>query len=647
MPGSDRTNSEKLSILLSWFEENKVTYNEEALEVVEQKVVKRGSNIVSVDGFGIVARRNLEEEEPLVVIPKSAVISAATSALANIFFDEDLGGSLALCIAVMYEISLGKESPWYGYLQSLPQRADIPMLWDSQARGWLRGTGVSGWIERDEQNLKEDFEGLQKLVADYPLIFVSQNDIDWKSSACFLDVASLVSSRAFMVDVHRGNSMVPFADIFNHKTAGENVHIESEEMVCPLCGEAFGCEHMDGLENMDAEEENDDDDDNEQHSDEDDEDEDHEAHGHVDHDDCSDCGDCGDDEEDSDENSDSEEMGEELPMLVDEAGIPIEEEEHAASGNEDSEQEQDSEDDGFEDEDSEDGDGSDDEDDEDKYIDSLDMVVFKPCRANSEVFNTYGDHGSAYLLHRYGFCDTQNPFESVALDSEDVMQAFAVAVSEKRASEVAELIARFRDLFVPNHRAKNQKDEDEEESDDEDDKHNEDDGEDEDGDVPMLDDDDEVSEADDMPIFTIDAPGHPNINLVALLVLGLADESVFSQVSQSDSVFRHYFPIMRRFWGIFQDKLDGGAPVSAAFREANKESAVKKASVALVCRAAFMLAEKRLLLLGEDAVVLGTKPTNALQLSRWESAKQLRSNEKKILQQCIKTYKKAVAKLSA
>ncbi|KAJ1880899.1 hypothetical protein LPJ66_011414, partial [Kickxella alabastrina] len=72
MPGSDRSNSEKLSILLSWFEENKVTYNEEALEVVEQKVVKRGSNIVSVDGFGIVARRNLEEEEPLVVIPKSA-----------------------------------------------------------------------------------------------------------------------------------------------------------------------------------------------------------------------------------------------------------------------------------------------------------------------------------------------------------------------------------------------------------------------------------------------------------------------------------------------------------------------------------------------------------------------------------------------
>ncbi|KAJ1878412.1 hypothetical protein H4R99_005110 [Coemansia sp. RSA 1722] len=636
MTAANASGTDKLNALLQWFEDNKVTFNEEAIEVVQHKAAKRGSNIVSSEGFGIVARRNLQLEEPLVVIPKTAVISAATSALANIFFDEDLAGSLALCIAVMYEMSLGKQSPWYGYLQSLPVNADIPILWDAQARKWLDGTDVAKWLERDDTNLKDDFETLQKLVADYPHTFISQNNVDWSSYACFLNVASLVSSRAFSVDVFRGNSMVPFADIFNHKTASEHVHIESEEMVCPLCGEAFGCEHMEGLEAMDADDQSE-----------------------------SECGSHGSEDGDDEENGEEveeEDVGEELPLLVDGNGDPIQEdsiEENVMDGSDDND-----EDEQYEDveSDNEEDDGDDDEEEgEDKWLDSLDMVVFKPCKANGEVFNTYGEHGSAYLLHRYGFCDTQNPFESVSLDPEMVFQALAVAKSETRASEVAGLVSAFRDLFVDHHRAKSQDEDetDEEEEDEEEDndgstssnKANSDEQHD-DSDVEMSEDsNDNESESEseggeDMPSFSIDAPGHPSVNLVALLVLGLAEDAVFEQLLDSEDLFRHYFPLMRSFWLAFQERLDAGASVAAALREANKVTTVKKSSAALVCRVSVALAEKRLDALGEDSAKLGTKPADPLQAQRWDNAKQIRSNERKLLQQFIKTYKKCIFKLS-
>ncbi|KAI8325980.1 SET domain-containing protein [Martensiomyces pterosporus] len=624
MPGSSAvSNAEKLERLLAWFEENEVKYNQEAIHIVERQVAKAGSNIVSSDGFGVMARRDLIDEEPLVMIPKAAVLSSATSPLANIFEDEELGGSLALCISVMYEMSLGEDSPWCGYLQSLPERADIPMLWDAKARSWLQGTNVARWVERDERNLRDDFEVLQKLVGDYPLVFRSGNGIKWDRFEDFLAVASLVSSRAFMVDVHRGNSMVPFADIFNHKTAGENVHIESEEMVCPLCGEAFGCEHMEGLELRDQEEGEEGEGEGEEGEDEDGEDEHSSHYGSED-----DEGDDWEDEDDGSEDGEEEEIGEELPVLIDERGEPIEvEDESEKAGDE-------------EDEESEMESGSDDEDG--KWDDTLDMVVFKTCRAGSEVFNTYGEHGSAYLLHRYGFCDKHSPFEAVVLDSGDVLQAFAVAVSEKRSNDIAEVIARFRDLFVPHHRAKEQDSKEGEEDSDEHDGHS-DDGE----DVAMMDDADEEADSDDSepPTFSVDAPGHPNLNLVTLLALGFAEEAAFVQASQSDEIFRHYFPIMRQFWSTFQDKLDAGASVSAAYREANKDSVVKKKTAVLVCRASYLLAEKRMAQVADDNI-LGQRPTDHVQLCRWESAKQLRSNERKVLQHCIKTYKKAVSKLS-
>ncbi|KAJ1786817.1 hypothetical protein LPJ59_005853, partial [Coemansia sp. RSA 2399] len=519
--------ADKLSVLLEWFEENKVTFNREAIEIVSYKKTSQSkdkSNIISSNGFGIIARRDLLDDEPLVVIPKTAVLSAATSALATLLCDENIGDTLALHMAIMYEMSQGCQSPWHGYLQSLPDCADVPLLWDAESRKWLQGTDVSKWVERDEVGLKRDFDRLQDVVARNPLVFVSQNGVTWGDFTCFLKVASLASSRAFLVDVHRGSSMVPFADIFNHRTNSENVHIESEEMVCPLCGEAFGCEHINGLEQQEEEEE--------------------EADMLLEHDpdhaeDGSDDGsgwedDSEHDHEDDSDEDEEEDPGEELPLLLDETGNPISDEAHNSQNDSVSD-------------DHDSDDAIEEDEDDDKWVDTLDIVVFKPCKAKREVFNTYGKHGSAALLHRYGFCDTNNPFDSISLDTEHILQAFSKLVSEKRAADIGRIVELYADVLEPRHRAKCNEDENEEENEDE---VEEDGSDDESGEenIPMLDDEDEDDGTEDALVaFSIDAPGHPDLNLAALLVLGLAEEDVFAQVSESQSVFMHYFPLMRRY----------------------------------------------------------------------------------------------------
>ncbi|KAJ2908696.1 hypothetical protein GGI21_002629, partial [Coemansia aciculifera] len=212
-----------------------------------------------------------------------------------------------------------------------------------------------------------------------------------------------------------------------------------------------------------------------------------------------------------------------------------------------------------------------------------------------------------------------------------------------RAKDVAAVIRRFGDLFEPSHRAHGQEDEAADE-----------DGEDDDEEVD--DDDEEMHEASEdqseddesVPRFSIDSPGHPDLNFAALLALGLADEAVFAKASQSEQVFRHYFPVIRRFWAMFQDELDNDTPVPAAFRKANQDGAVKKSSIGLIANVVYRLAEARLLLIADDAI-MGDRPTadsEPSMSSRWEYATMLRSNERKTLSQCIKTYKKIATKLS-
>jgi hypothetical protein len=49
----------------------------------------------------------------------------------------------------MYEIAQGEDSPWYGYLQSLPFKEDLPVFWSEDEQDYLKGTEMEGALKND------------------------------------------------------------------------------------------------------------------------------------------------------------------------------------------------------------------------------------------------------------------------------------------------------------------------------------------------------------------------------------------------------------------------------------------------------------------------------------------------------------------
>ncbi|KAJ1917646.1 hypothetical protein H4219_003108 [Mycoemilia scoparia] len=684
------TNQDRLEILLDWFKDNGVQYNDEAITIVTKdrrgsisplvaavtsarsqkkegkmghklaKGIHTNGKIISDDGFGVISKRSIELDEAIVIIPKTAVLSPKTSPLSNIFSDlnstrfrkhsiasvesdEDgfqleskptiattttaaasssnnnnnrngnngynvattttvacmpiipSEGNLPLTICLMYEMSLGTKSPWYGYIQSLPKQADVPLLWTADAIGYLKGTDLETHLQVDHKRLKNEFGQLQKLCNMYPQVFIDGNEggIRWDSFGDFLRVYSLVTSRAFKIDDFHGDAMVPFADIFNHLTAKEHVHIESDPNVCDMCGvmEEFGCEHImaETEDNGGSELDTDDDDDDDDGA-------------------WSDVGSKDIDrnvssDDDDDDESEEDESKDYLPLLVDENGDSV------SSNSANKEDVGGSENYSGEDYDE----GEEEIDKEGLSMGALDMVMVKPCLAGQEVYNTYGEHSSGYFLHRYGFCDTENPFDEVHIDSDFVFSTCASMTSPEQAKIVMELVNTYGDLFFNDRH--NSDDEDEDSGDTESEflniEHrkldgseiqspssileNDNDGEDsssKDWDkcgaptppenglfVVSSVDPSESPDSDEAgfsgmtmdPIFRISYPGHPDVKLATLITIALADYNVLKALDQSadPDILSQQLDRLDLFWTSWLEAITEGCGPNSAYNKAN------------------------------------------------------------------------------
>ncbi|EIM80783.1 SET domain-containing protein [Stereum hirsutum FP-91666 SS1] len=164
------------------------------------------------------------------------------------------GVHLALALALHYELLLGDQSLWSGYLQSLPLESElsIGLFWAyrgsvddidaEKAREWFLGTEVEQYLlyhpDPGVAILKEIEEYYRDIAS--PLL-MSLGVLHWTMSG-FQHAYSLVSSRAFMVDAYHGLAMVPIADAFNH-TQENHVHLETDFHVCVSCGSLSECVH--------------------------------------------------------------------------------------------------------------------------------------------------------------------------------------------------------------------------------------------------------------------------------------------------------------------------------------------------------------------------------------------------------------------
>ncbi|KAH0451273.1 hypothetical protein IEQ34_018572 [Dendrobium chrysotoxum] len=203
--------SRRLRAFKRWMKSHGFVYSD-ALEFVD-----------SIDsGFSVRALCDLKEGDLVATIPKSSCLTIRTSGISSVIDDAGLGGFLGLAMALMYERSLGAASPWEGYLQLLPERECVPLVWSlEEVDKLLVGTELHKIIIEDKKFLYEDWkEYIEPLIQSRPL----EIDPDSFGIEQYFSAKSLISSRSFQIDEYHGSGMVPLADMFNHKTGAENVH---------------------------------------------------------------------------------------------------------------------------------------------------------------------------------------------------------------------------------------------------------------------------------------------------------------------------------------------------------------------------------------------------------------------------------------
>ncbi|KAK9848107.1 hypothetical protein WJX84_003506 [Apatococcus fuscideae] len=192
-------------------------------------------------GLSVFALEPIPESTILSTVPKAALLSVRNGSMADVLEHEKIGGGPGLIAAVLHEQQKGTASEWWGYLQSFPSRVYVPAFWSPEELKWLQGTSLVDRLAADRLDLQDDFDSIIK-----PLAKAHPDLLDPAKTTfeAFCKAATFVSSRAFGVDDYHGMSLVPVADIFNHKAAV--VELSSDYAIEPVC---FG----DGDDSSDSE----------------------------------------------------------------------------------------------------------------------------------------------------------------------------------------------------------------------------------------------------------------------------------------------------------------------------------------------------------------------------------------------------------
>ena len=386
----------------------------------------------------LVSTRAIGEEEAIIVVPKSAVLSVktATNQAVEALLDEAAldkpGGfpdSAVQTLVVAFERSKGAASRWHDYLESMREVADLPILWSEDELALLRGTGLDVAARTWRAELAREHRTITRALRE------AGQHVGAEGAAMarlplvsYVHAATLMASRGFFVDDSHGDGLVPAIDVANHKCAlapeGDGDSEEEEE-------EEEAAEAEEAEEEAEAEAEA----------------KEEEGEGGLGprslraagpalraaaaavagdasclQMDCTFVGDEEEEGEDEDEDEEDEENAEDEGEEGEGGGRGVEEggtKETKESGEGEGEEEEDEED-------------EDEEEEEEEDEGEVRLVAMRKLPVGVEVLNTYGEYPSRKLLLDYGFVPTDNPLDTAALTPSLLAAACAAELGKEQ-----------------------------------------------------------------------------------------------------------------------------------------------------------------------------------------------------------------------
>ncbi len=359
---------DKYDKLLEWMKHFGIRFNKH-LEIKQSKL----------GGVGVFATKDISADEdssiPLLLVPKETILSPENSGIANILHEAEIGGMVGLILAFLFEKSLGEQSPWFPYLDTIDINAHnaelLPRFWSDEEKDLLKGTELALMDGTNEDEVSMMYEQVVTPFLEENKSIFKDIEIDY---ARFWKASIVVSCGAFEVDNFHELALVPGADLFNHSDK-ENAHFETSAQVCPLCGALFGCEHEAQLIKMAADAGQD-----------------------------NGIGEDLDWEDEENEEEEIEALSEDGKLVIPESDDDEKSEEDEIMSNA-----------GSETSDFSTVSGNEDLTDS---ANTCDVILFSNVARGEEIFNTYGELGNGILLSKYGFSIWDNFHDTVNLGKE-------------------------------------------------------------------------------------------------------------------------------------------------------------------------------------------------------------------------------------
>ena len=177
----------------------------------------------------LLSTRALAAQEPIVIVPKSAVLSVKTASnpavealLDEAALDQADGfpDSAVQTLVVAYERSKGSASRWHAYFESMREAADLPILWSDAELERLRGTGLDAAARAWRSELAREHRTLTRKLREAGAHVGAEGAAMARLPlSAYVHAATLMSSRGFYVDSTHGDGLVPAIDAANHKCA--------------------------------------------------------------------------------------------------------------------------------------------------------------------------------------------------------------------------------------------------------------------------------------------------------------------------------------------------------------------------------------------------------------------------------------------
>ncbi|KAG0348016.1 hypothetical protein BG004_006310 [Podila humilis] len=202
-------------------------------------------------GRGVVASVDLPKDHELFSIPRSLLLNPETSPLSQKLDLTSLKGWNPLMMCLIYEYCQGPASTWKPYFDILPEEFSTPMFWSEDDLKELAGTGVIDKIGKEEAEAIFN-DTLWPLIRSHPDLFPTTQQTDLQSYflRTFHRMGSLIMAYAFHAEDDDDDededededeegeeeqepkvnvSMVPMADMLNHKTGHNNARLFHEK----------------------------------------------------------------------------------------------------------------------------------------------------------------------------------------------------------------------------------------------------------------------------------------------------------------------------------------------------------------------------------------------------------------------------------